>query len=171
MWRAKRLSLVVVVGFFLTCNVSFAKQVQYSIGPVCKNNKIVCKNPNEVPTCLKLDPKVHLELEDFVNGERINRYQPSCSNNPNNFRPKCIDTSQDSEIITEDVTLECVEYIQCKNDKDTNKLSTVCSDGKLPKCLGDDNEPNCNNETVCENNSVPVCDYTWQAYAESTSYH
>lgn len=171
MGQLKRLSLVFLLGFFLTCNVSFARQVGYSVGPVCRNNKVICKNPNEVPTCLKLEPRIHLEIEDYVNGERINRYQPSCGNSPNDLRPKCIDTDQDGYVVAKDVTLECVEYIQCKNSVASNKLAAFCSEGKLPKCLGDDNEPNCNSESVCENNSVPMCDYSWQASAQTSSLH
>lgn len=171
MQLVKGLLLAFIIGLFLTCSISYAHQVNYTVGPICKNNKVICKNPNEIPTCLKLEPKVHLELENFVNGEVINRYQPSCDSNPNNLSPKCIDPEDENQAIALNVTLDCVEYIQCKENKETKKLTEVCSGGKLPKCLGDDNEPNCNNNSVCVNNSVPVCEYTWQANLDSSLYH
>jgi len=161
--------LALILSIVFISNFSQAYDLQYSIGPRCRNNKVICKNPNEVPTCLKLEPKVHIELVNYINGERKNRYEPFCDF-PNSSHPKCTD-ALDAKNVLKNVFLECVEYIQCKTNDINDKLAASCSSGKTPKCIGENNEPDCESETVCESNSLPVCDYTWQANALGSGYH
>ena len=165
-WTRKFLFIFFVqILLILNFSFSFAQQIKYSVKPFCKQNKVICSNPNEVPTCLVLDPKIHLETINNVNEEKINRFQPSCGRYAENLSPNCVDVTQDKNATVNGVVLECVEFIKCKHDETTNKLTAVCSGDKVPKCLGHDDGPNCETNTVCKGGSVPICDYIWQANA------
>lgn len=166
----KGLSLVLVAGIFLSCPYTLAYELRYSVGPFCENNKVVCKNKNEIPSCFKLEPKVHIEFAHYINGEKKNRYQPACDFSSDSI-PKCIDSVKDEIAVPGDVALECVEYLKCQTDKNTNKLVAVCSENKISKCLGGNGNPDCESDPVCGNGSIPVCDYTWQANASTSDYH
>lgn len=140
------------------------------MGPSCKGNKTVCPNPNEVPTCISLNPRVHLDMNEKL----LNRYKPSCGFDSGNYQPGCLDTlsGEESSIkFAKDVVIECIEKAKCELDKNTNKLITSCSNGKIAKCLGSDDVPNCANDFICGNNSsMPVCDYVWQANLPESEY-
>lgn len=171
MERGKRLLLLCVCGYFLSSNISFAQEIKYSLGPVCKNNKVICTNPDEIPICVALSPRIHLKTTTDINGEKINRYQPSCGQYSDNLSPTCIDINEDNETIPDGVILECVEFVKCEIDSKTNKLYASCSNGKMPKCLGNNLNPDCSLETICTNDALPICDYVWEANVTSSSYH
>lgn len=169
MFFLQTIILLFIIQAFIVCNNSYAQTIKYSMGPSCKGNKIVCPNLNEVPTCISLNPRVHLD----VNEKSLNRYEPSCGFGSDNSKPGCVDAlAEESNFkFIPDVVVECIEKAKCEVDKDTNKLVTSCSGGKLAKCLGSDNTPNCANEFVCGNNSsIPVCDYIWQANLSEAGY-
>ena len=168
MQRGKRL-LVFVLGFFLSflsCQNTFAQEIKYSVGPSCSGEKVICKNPDEVPTCVTLNPKVHIETVNYKENE-VNRFQPTCFNNTT---PLCIDIGHDGQIAGDNVVIECIEFVKCEaGEDDSNLLEAVCSNGKTPKCLGSTRTPNCNSDSIC-NDSIPVCDFIWQASVPGTSY-
>ncbi len=156
----KGLLFLLLLAFVFLYGTSYAQEIKYSLGPNCKEKKVVCSNPNEVPVCIALNPRVHIER---VSGKKINRYQPSCIGYKDNIQPVCVDIDGIGYKITEDVVIECIENIQCQKDASKNKLSAVCPSGKMPKCLGSENSPNCEADSLCDGNSVPICDYVWQA--------
>lgn len=169
MWWAKSLFLLFTIEMIFSCNISLAQGIQYSTPPVCIKNKVICSNSNEVPTCLVLHPKVHIENILNVDGKNMNRYQPSCKGLYNNLVPSCIDIySKHSTKLVDaptDVILDCVEFVKCYSKKDSKKIISECSNGKVPKCLGDNDLPNCAEENICKNNSLAICDYIWEANA------
>lgn len=165
----KRLSYVFIIGIVLCCRISFAQEIKYSIGPICKNNKVICTSSNETPTCVVLNPKIHLETITSESGIKTNRFQPYCDAYPSNLLPTCIDLNMQGKI-ARGVVVDCVELVKCKINKDTNKLAATCTSGKIPKCLGNDSTPNCEAEALCRNASIPVCDYAWQAYVPKSSF-
>lgn len=161
--------LILLFQTFLVCNQSFAQTIKYSMGPACKNSKVACPNSNEIPTCIVLSPRVHLD----INEKLANRYEPSCDVDSDNIQPGCIDTFLKEETgskFISDVVVECIEKVKCQSDKNTNKLIATCSGGKAAKCLGSDNIPDCENDSVCGNSSIPVCDYVWQANVGESNY-
>lgn len=162
MW-VKGVILGIYFLLFICLNTSFAKNIQYTTPPFCNSNKVICKNSNEVPVCLVLNPKVHIESLLDYNNKKILRYHPSCNGDPENLLPVCLDKT-DNKKASKEVVIECIEYARCSIDKDTNSLSAICSSGKVAKCLGTNSEPNCNDENICRNDSIPVCDYVWHAY-------
>lgn len=168
MGSVKRLIFALLSGcllFFLSNNISFAQAIKYSVGPVCKNGAVVCKNSNEAPTCLSLNPKVHLEKLSFADGEKINRYEPSCNSYPDNLFPNCTDIILGNKTPRKDIIVECVEFVKCQVDKNKGNLVPTCSDGKVAKCLGNNDMPSCTASEICGHGSVPICDYVWQANA------
>lgn len=167
-WGNKLIAFFCLV-IFLFNNITFAKEIKYTTGPFCNGKKISCRRATEIPTCLRLDPMVHLEVVGNIDGRIINRFQPSCRTYSRGFKPDCIDLNKKGKSVSEGVTLECIEFVQCKFDKDRNKLIPFCSDGKIPKCLGGDETPNCELETICNDGSIPVCDYIWEAYSPNTN--
>ena len=159
-----RLFLVLSLLYFFSNNISFAQELKYSFGPVCKDNKVICRDSNEVPVCLAINNKVHIE-KAVIHGETVNQFQPTCSGYDDNSLPTCIDITEEEQF-AKNVVVGCIEKPKCQADENSNKLISVCSDGKLPKCLGDDSEPVCDIEahSICEN-GIAVCDYTWEANA------
>ena len=170
MYCAKRISFVLTAGIFLFCNASYA-QMKYSRGPICKDNEIVCADPDTVARCYVLDPKIHEEIIINQEGERVNRFQPSCGDYPDNLLPTCVN---EEGKVAQGVVLDCIEPVKCQLDTNNNKLVAVCSNGKVPKCLGNDNTPNCEAKTpeiICKDQSVPaICDYIWEATVPNHSY-
>ena len=160
MGLGRRLFFVFFLGVFFTCKASFA-QIEYSLPPTCKNNKVECSNPSEKADCLILTPRIH---EEKINADNNNsRFKPDCDPD---YLPTCIDTVQGDEIASnENVVLTCVEVVKCNLDKNGSKLITGCSGGKVAKCLGSDDVPDCvsnNSDAVCKH-GVAVCDYnSWQ---------
>ena len=126
---------------------------------------MICNNPSEVPVCIALNPRVHIER---VSGKKINRYQPSCIGYKENIQPVCVDIDGIGYKITKDVVIECIENIQCQKDPSKNKLTAFCPSGKTPKCLGSENSPNCEADSLCDGKSIPICDYVWQANISSS---
>jgi hypothetical protein len=149
-------------GFLLSVNISFAN-IKYSLGPQCNDEKVVCKGQNELPVCIVLNPKVHIESVELVEGSKVNRYQPLCNGAEDNLSPGCIDLLTASPARARNVVVECFEQVRCV--KNSQKLTAFCEGGKMPKCLGSDTEPDCNSKTLCSGKSIPVCDYVWQANA------
>lgn len=170
MFFLQTIILLFVFQAFIVCNNSYAQTIKYSMGPSCKGSKVVCPNLNEVPTCIVLNPRVHLDMNEKLS----NRYKPSCGFDLDSSQPGCVDIFVGEEAnskFAQDVVVECIEKAKCEVDKDTNKLITSCSNGKIAKCLGSDNTPNCANDFVCGNNSsMPVCDYVWQANLSESGY-
>ncbi len=160
MTLAKGLIYLLLLLFIFQMHPCNAQELKYSLGPHCKEKKVICKNPDEVPVCLTLDPRVHIEK---FSGKEINRYQPSCVGHKNDIQPVCVDLDSNGYKIADGVVIECIENIKCKNDINKNKLTAYCQSGKTPKCLGSDSTPNCDAKSICEGNSVPICDYVWQA--------
>ena len=156
----KGLFFLFLITFPFLFDSSYAQEIKYSISPYCKNKTVACRNLNEIPVCLVLDPRIHLEK---ISGTKINRYQPSCSGYKNNIQPVCVDIDGIGYKIAEGVVIECIENIQCHKDAAKNKLTAFCPSGRNPKCLGSDNSPNCEAESLCDGNSVPICDYAWEA--------
>ena len=166
----KGLLFVFFIAIFLSilfCNLSFAQELQYSFGPICNNNKVTCKNSNEVPTCLALasdlSPRIHIETTK----EGANRFQPACGAYPYDSIATCIDVETGE--FAKDVIVECIEPVKCQLDKNTNKAFANCSSGRVPKCLGSDSEPNCADVSLC-GNGVPYCDEIWEAILPSSPY-
>lgn len=168
--KSGSLFIFIAIGFLSFFSASFAQSIKYSIGPFCSSNNVICTNPSEVPTCLVLNPKIRVETMQGKDGSKVNRFQPVCSASTDKMLPSCIDVSTDEEVSVEDVVLECVEFVQCQTNQNTNKLTAYCSEGKVPRCLGSDNVPNCESDTICKNDSIPICDYVWQAYVPNSSY-
>ncbi len=166
MWILTILTLLFTI-YFSESNLCFAnaaQEIHYSFGPACDKNKVICKNPSEVPTCLVLNPRVHVDDIEDENGNKINRFQPSCSAYEEDMFPTCVDVTQDNKPAF-GVSLECVEFVKCEASKDENKLIPSCSGNKAPKCLGGNDEPSCETASICDGHSVPICDYIWQASA------
>ena len=145
--------------FMFTCNLSFAQTIKYTLGPTCKENKVICSGLNEVAVCLTINPKIKIETISFENHIQ-NKYEPTCNVFPDISLPGCID--KDSGLLAKNAVIECVEFIKCEKDN-LNNTTANCSQGKIPKCLGSDDLPDCNNKVLCANNAIPICDYTWQA--------
>ena len=161
------LFIVFATGYFFSCNTAFA-QLQYSVDPVCQDNEVICPDQNTVPKCVKLEPRIHVEYIESVNGEKINRYEPTCTTDNDIQIPGCIDTTTGSNDGV--AVLECVELIKC-TENENGKLIATCSDGKVPQCLGDDNNsPDCTQNEICKN-SMPVCNPKWQAFAGGSNFH
>ena len=156
-----RLWLVLGSLIYLTCNISFAQEIKLSFGPTCEGNKVICHDPNEVAVCFATDTRIHLE-KVLTNGESIDQYQPSCTNYDGNVLPTCVDVTQEGKLAPGHIFISCIEFPKCKNNED--KLTAVCSGGKIAKCLGGDEEPNCalGEDSMCIK-GIPTCDYTWQA--------
>lgn len=163
MFRSSIFILSIFIVGFLAIEPSFSQEIKYSLGPECKNHAVMCPNPNEIPTCIVLNPRIHLELVDKTTSQ--NRYEPSCGLNPNNSYPGCVDISvgEYGNGFISDVTIECLEPVKCEKNNETNKLVTACSNGKIAKCLGGSITPNCESSSLCEDGSIPVCDYVWEA--------
>ena len=144
-----RLSLALVMGFLLSFNICFAdtQKIKYSIGPKCNENNVVC-GQNEVPVCLVLEPSIHLVSSNLNDPVKDIKYIPSCQAES---VPACTDSNGLSA--PDNVVLECVEFVQCKDN------TAHCSDGKTAKCFGNDNELN---GCGCKDGSDPVCDYMWE---------
>ncbi len=155
------LFLVTGIIILLTCNISFAQEVKLSFGPTCESNKVICHDPNEVAVCLDTNSRIHLD-KVLANGENIDQYEPSCSTYGGSVLPSCVDITEEERPAPSHIVIACIEFPQCKSDE--NKLAVVCSDGKIPKCLGGDEEPSCiSGESSSCKEGIPVCDYTWQA--------
>ncbi len=161
MWISTIFFLVCILYFSTFSNLSYAGEIHYSIGPTCSNSNVICKNPNEIPTCLSLNPRIHIETIKDANGNDVNRFQPSCGED--SLSPTCIDVAQN--IPAKGITLECIEFVKCQISENKNELIPQCSGGKVPQCLGSDKEPACGDSTICGNNAIPICDYIWQASA------
>ena len=160
------LCLVLGVIIFLTCNISFAQEIKLSFGPTCANGTVVCHDPNEVPVCFSADNGIHLE-KVAVDGQIVNQYQPTCNSYEGTELAACSDITQDGKLAPGHIFLNCIEFPKCGVDQ--NKLSVICSDGKIAKCLGgNDEEPSClaDEDSMCVK-GVPVCDYSWQANAST----
>lgn len=156
--------LTAIIFIFLLTNPAFASGIKYSVGPSCKDKKVICPNENETPVCIALEPRVHIEQIKNKTNQMVNRFEPSCGDVENNFKLGCIDTLSASESkFIDNVSIDCVELVKCEKDKENNKISASCSGGKMAKCLGNDNVPSCEKSSICENDSLPVCDYVWQA--------
>ena len=141
-----RLSLALFLGVLLSLGAN-AQEIKYSMGPKCNGAKVVC-GTNEVPVCLVFSLNEN-------NIENI-KYIPSCD-----VKPKCI-VENSGLPAPDNVQLDCVEFVQCQND------IAHCSDGKIAKCLGNDNELNgCN----CKDGSDPICDYTWEISDVGSNLH
>lgn len=165
MGLVKRFSLVLIIGFFLSSSKSYAQQIKYSFGPACKENKVVCSGTNEVPVCIATDNGIHIQTI-VLNGQTLNQFQPSCGAFNDSLLPTCIDIANEDQLAPKHIVVECVEFPKCSPKENDNKLVAVCSDGKLPKCLGDDSDPSCGLETYSTcTKGIAVCDYTWQANA------
>ena len=168
MYRIRGLFIVFVTGYFFSFNPAFAQGIKYSVGPNCQDNKVVCHNPGEDPICVILEPRIHAEYIDNANSERTNRYEPACTTDNDIQTPECIDTTTDSNDGA--AVLECVELIKC-TENENGKLIATCSDGKVPQCLGDDNNsPDCTQNEICKN-SMPICNPKWQAFAGGPNFH
>ncbi|GEM_PF-2461487 len=161
-----KLFIILITGFVLSINVSFAN-IKYSVGPQCNGEKVLCKGQNEVPVCIILNPKVHIESVELVEGNKTNRYQPLCNGSEDNLYPGCIDLLTALPAKTRNVVVECFEQVKCV--KNLEKSIAFCEGGKIPQCLGSDSEPDCNSKTLCSGKSVPICDYMWQANTKVTS--
>lgn len=160
MYFLQVIMLLFILQAIVVCNNSYAQTIKYSMGPSCKGNKIVCPNANEVPTCISLNPRVHVDMNEKL----LNRYKPSCTFGLDNSQPGCVDTLGEESKFVSDVVIECVEKAKCELDKDLNKLVASCTGGKIAKCLGSDDTPNCSKDLICgSNTSMPVCEYVWQA--------
>lgn len=155
----RNLFFLAIVVFLFSFDASFAQSVKYSVGPVCKDKKVVCKKTEEEPVCIVLNPKVHVEMVNQFNN--INRYQPVCIGYEGDFFPSCIDLVTSKYPRAKGVIAECLERVSCK--KGNGAYIAYCNDGKVPKCLGSDNKPDCNSDRICEDKSLPVCDYVWEA--------
>lgn len=155
------IQIIIIFTILFLASPSFANEIKYTLGPSCKNKNVICPNENEIPVCIVLDPRVH--VEQILNSENhnINRFEPACGDEENFFKVGCIDTLSKNSRFAENVSIECVELVKCENEN--NKLSVSCSDGKIAKCLGSDETPSCDKNSICENDSLPVCDYVWQA--------
>lgn len=167
MGLAGRLILVFFVGILLSFQRSMASEIAYSIGPSCnENNEVICSNPNEVPTCIVLNPRVHVEYAYTENSTKTNRYSTVCVDSI----PTCFDQIEENQIL-DDIVVECVEFAQCVANNDSDKPIPSCSKGKMAKCLGSENEPDCSSQAsnICEK-GVAVCDYTWQANLRDVPY-
>ncbi len=155
--------LLIIFSFIFLATPVNAQEIKYSFGARCKENKVICANKNEVPVCTVLDPRIH--IENYIKeNQTVNRYEPSCGNEGNTFKPGCIDllnTNENNELV-DNVTIECIEIAKCEANKE-NKLSMACSDGKIAKCLGQEESPNCENNTICEDGALPICEYAWTA--------
>lgn len=165
-----RLLVVLAVGCFFSCNPTFA-QLQYSVGPSCsEDGEVVCPEKDQVVECFILEPGIHIAYIESTNGEKVNRFQPTCSIE-NDSRPTCIDTYGELGIVR-NVVAECIAPVQCIKDKDEKLVASCLTEGKEPKCLGSHNKPNCNQKRkgICDD-STPVCDYSWQAFAGSSNLH
>lgn len=152
---------------FLLCSISsYAREIKYSLGPICGEDEeeIICSNQYEVPTCVKLYPKVQWELITDANGNLVNNFKPSCQHQSQELLPSCVDINNGEKDPTGDRIVECIEFINCVLDEKENKLIPTCSSGKTPICLGSDSKPNCKLKTICEDGSIPACDYVWEAY-------
>ena len=130
------LSLALFIGILLSSNVCFAgtQKIKYSIGPKCDDNGNVVCGENEEAVCLVFSSTTNDPEEDI-------KYIPSCDR-----EPKCVVKNSDIPA-PDDVKLDCVEFAQCQDDV------AHCSDGKIAKCLGNNNECEC---------SEQICDYTWE---------
>lgn len=160
------LFLVLEIIIFLTCNISFAQEIKLSFGPICNDGMIVCHDPNEVAVCFSADTGIHLE-KIIIDGQVVNQYQPTCNSYEGTELPTCSDITQEGKLAPSYIFLNCIEFPKCTGEQ--NKLSVICSDGKIAKCLGgNDEEPNClaGENSMCVK-GVPVCDYSWQANAST----
>ena len=152
--------LVLIVGLLLTCDDSDA-QIKYSFGPVCRDTDVVCPDSNEIPICFSTSAGVRIETID-VDGVNVNRFQPSCNFVYEDAFPNCVDITQDGKSAPKHIVLGCVEFPKCAIEKD-NELIAVCSQGKIAKCLGGDEKPDCKSVSAPCGRGIAVCDYTWQA--------
>ena len=166
----RRLLVVLAVGYFFSCNPTFA-QLQYSVGPSCsEDGEVVCPEKGQVVKCFILEPIIHIEYIKSINGEKVNRFQPTCSIE-NDSQPACIDTYGELGVVSNAVP-ECIEPVECIKDKDEKLVASCLTEGKEAKCLGSKgNKPNCNRKEICDDLSIPVCDYSWQAFAGSSNLH
>jgi hypothetical protein len=158
--------LTAIIFTLLLANPCFAEGIKYSVGPSCKDKKVICPNQNETPVCIVLDPRVHVEQTVNSLNKVVNRFEPSCGEEVNNFKIGCIDILNNNEAsnkFIDNVSIDCIELVKCEKDKENNKISVSCSSGKMAKCLGSDDIPNCENDSMCVSDSLPVCDYVWQA--------
>ncbi len=159
----------VFIALFITLmfsNISYARnikqKIKYSKPPHCTNNIVTCSNPNEIPTCLVLDPKIHMEIITVSTGKTFNKFQPYCENHPENLIPTCLDINNYKLVSTKNTFVECIEFVKCAKDNKSQKPIAVCSSGRVPKCLGSSSEPNCEADKICKV-GIPVCDYIWEA--------
>lgn len=168
----KKIIFLFISGIFLSFNISYAQTIKYSLGPICKEGKVLCTDPKEIPVCLALEPRIHLQTinSEGENGEKVNRFQPSCAETLRGVTPGCIDISDGNKVINDGVILECVELIQCSRDEATNKLTAYCSGGKRPICLGSSDIPDCEKEIACDSGAIPICDYVQWAAVSDSSY-
>ena len=147
MGGCNRLFIALFTVILLSLSVN-AQEIKYSMGPKCSGTQIIC-GLNEIPVCLFLESGIHLVSSRENDLEENKKYIPSCKQES---IPTCAD--ENSGLLAPDnIVLECVEFVQCQDNE------VYCSDGKIAKCLGDNNELNgCN----CADGSNPICDYTWQ---------
>ncbi len=151
MSRCIGLSLALFFGTLLSFNACFAdvKGLKYSMPPTCNNEgKVIC-GENEEVTCLVFDP-------DTSNIDKDIKYIPL---QPCDGEPTCVIEGSDFPA-PKNVEIGCVEYVDWKDDV------AHCSEGKVPKCPGNNNELNGHN---CEDGSDPICEYTWEI-SNVTSY-
>ena len=92
---------------FLYQNPSFARQIEYSTGPICDGDKVICQDQKSIPICLTLYPEI-----------RIESIQPSCDTAG---LPSCGRVGD----------VECLEFVNHSDDE-----SLTCSKGKKPVHLG-----------------------------------
>ena len=70
----KKILFLVLFAYLISCKASFAEELKYSFGPTCKDKQVICRNLNEEPVCIVLNPKVHFETISFVSSsKKINR--------------------------------------------------------------------------------------------------
>ena len=167
----KFIYLLLFFVFVLNFYSAFAQTLKYSKMPECENMSVICNNENEVPVCLTLFPKVHLEKIALNENYQINRFQPHCFTSIKSKSPSCFDLNTKNKMESSNIAVECIEFIKCKYDKNKNELIPTCSEGKTPRCLGNSSIPSCKNKTICNKESIPICDYIWQASKNNTLYH
>lgn len=160
-----RYFLFFLVVFLFTTAYNFAQNIKYSVGPVCKDKKVVCRLKSEEPVCVVLNPRVHVEKIEVAG--RINKFQPVCISYGGSFFPGCVDLTTSTYPHVKGVVVECIERVKCI--KDGNAAFAYCEDGKIPTCLGSDDKPDCLSSEICKDNSLPVCDYVWEAKGHKSS--
>lgn len=146
-----RISLILLIEFFLFSSISFAQneEIQYSLGSHCKGTSVACSG-KETPVCVSLYPSIHVELSEQ---NVTNKYIPSCSSE---VIPKCID-KETGDIASENIVIECLELAKCEVDEN-EQVKAICPNGEIERCVGNDNKLS---GCICEDGSDPICDQSW----------